>query len=127
MRLIYSMALGLLMAWSSHAQTFKKAKGGGTDVSISENGEVFVVGTSKQIFKYHFNIEDFKLYSAANRRAKTITAAKANNVWLLTTDGRIHITYTKNKIQAMGSLALRDIYVCKNNALWGIDSKGAIK
>lgn len=127
MKTIYSLAMGLLMAWGVNAQTFKKAKGRATDVSISESGEVFVVGTSKQIFKYHFNIEDFKLYSVANRRAKTITAAKANNVWLLTTDGRIHITYTKNKIQAMGSLALRDIYVGKNNVLWGIDTKGAIK
>ena len=127
MKTIYSLAMGLLMVWGINAQTFKKAKGGATDVSISESGEVFVVGTSKQIFKYHFNIEDFKLYSVANRKAKTIAAAKANNVWLLTTDGRIHITYTKNKIQAMGSLALRDIYVGKNNALWGIDTKGAIK
>ncbi len=129
MKTVYSIALGLLMVWATYGQTFKKAEGSGTDVTISKKGEIFVVGTSKQIFKYDFKIEDFRLHSKANRSAKAIAAAQEKFSYLLTNDGRMHITYATNdsRIGAIGSLKLIDIYVGENNALWGVDTRGAVK
>jgi hypothetical protein len=128
MKSLFSVALCLLFALNGYGQTFKKARGAATEVSISKNGKVYAVGTSKQIFKFDFNSQTFKLHSTANRRAKQL-AAHDQWTYVLTTSGKMHITYANNKqrIGAIGSGTLQDIYLGKNNELWSVDSYGRVQ
>jgi putative transposon-encoded protein len=128
MKKLFTITLGILLTATVYAQTFNKAIGGATDVTISNSGNVFVVGTSKQIFKYDFNENKFKLHSVADRKAKTIAGNEDWN-YLLTTDGRMYRSYARysRRIDPLGYVPLKDIYVGKNNDLWGINAKGMIQ
>ncbi len=128
MKKLYLLVFTILLTINAHSQTFNKALGGATDVSISNKGNVFVVGTSKQVFKYDFNNKKFKLHSVANKKAKTITANEDWN-YLLATDGRMYRSYGRDarRVDALGALVLKDIYVGKSNNLWGINVKGAVQ
>jgi putative transposon-encoded protein len=128
MKKLFTITLGILLTATAYAQTFNKAIGGATDVAISNSGNIFVVGTSKQIFKYDFNENKFKLHSVADRKVKAIAANEDWN-YLLTTDGRMYRSYARDsrRIDPLGYVPLKDIYVGKNNDLWGINSKGMVQ
>lgn len=128
MKKLYLLVCAAIFSMNAYTQTFNKALGGATDVTISNKGNVFVVGTSKQIFKYDFKSKRFKLHSVANKKAKAITATDDWN-YLLATNGRMYRSYGRDsrRIEPLGSLVLKDIYVGKSNNLWGINAKGAVQ
>ncbi|WP_394748083.1 tectonin domain-containing protein [Spongiimicrobium salis] len=118
----------ILFCIGANAQTFTKADGGATDISMDTKGNVFVVGTSKQLFKYNFKENRFKLHAIAKRKARALAAQSGWN-YLLTTDGKMHKSYANStsRINPLGGSILKDIYVGQSNNLWSVNGKGEIQ
>ena len=115
----------LSISTSGIAQTFTKADGGAIDISISPASEVFVIGTSKRIFKYDKYSNSFKLYENANRKAKQIFAYKGNIQGLLE-DGRAFKKAPNSKFYIRSTTKRKDIAVDERGRTCYVQTDGSI-
>ncbi|GAB1858215.1 hypothetical protein MHTCC0001_30520 [Flavobacteriaceae bacterium MHTCC 0001] len=109
------------------AQTFNKTDGYATDIAINNDGDIYAVGISKQIFKYNFREGKFKVYATANRSAKAIAASTTLN-YVLDTNGKLYKIFNSNTKSMVPSRSGTYIDVCsdKANSLFSIDKTGLV-
>ncbi|WP_394748084.1 hypothetical protein [Spongiimicrobium salis] len=128
MKTIKITGLLLGMAMSLGAQTFKVAPGLATDVSLNRQGDVFVQGTSGNIFKFHTKDIEFKRYQPLN--STTINGVgissgpyrdryknPALSSRLVGHDLLLHLTK---------SPAYLDACLTTNNSVWALDKTGRL-
>ena len=66
--LVFIISVGFV----ANAQNFTKVPGAATDVAIAPNGSVYVVGTSKRVFKWNNSKKNWDTFYDAGRQAKFI-------------------------------------------------------
>ncbi|NER19061.1 hypothetical protein [Spongiivirga citrea] len=127
MKRIRILGLLLIMATYMNAQTFTKAQGQATDISMNTKGDVFVVGTSKQLFKFNRKENRFKLHTVASRKAKAL-AASSNFNYFIKNDGKLFRSDSQdtNRESAIGNMLLKDLYYANSDNFWVVGANGSI-
>ncbi len=124
MKIVKTIGLLCLAISSLHAQNFKKMPGGGTDVAMSPDGKVYVVGTSKRVFKFNTSRNNWDVYWEAGRKAKSISASN-NAIVVLDSDGKAHRRGYQAK--SFNSSGYQDAVLDKDSRLWMSNSAGQVR
>lgn len=100
--LVFIISVGFV----TNAQNFTKVPGAATDVAIAPNGSVYVVGTSKRVFKWNNSKKNWDTFYDAGRQAKFIDAQN-NYLNTVNSRGQLYTTNTSTKssrlLKSLGS------------------------
>ncbi|MEL6975981.1 MAG: hypothetical protein AAGL29_11370, partial [Bacteroidota bacterium] len=106
MKFIQNILFTLLALGTVSAQTFTKVPGAATDVAVAPNGSVYVVGTSKRVFKWNTSKKNWDTFYDAGRQAKFIDAQN-NYLNTVNSRGQLFSTNTSTKssrlLKSLGS------------------------
>lgn len=82
-KILFILLFNFWLVPYSQSQTFKKAPGGAIDVSIDpNNGKVYVIGTSKEVFYFNSSANKFKPY-LTGASGERITVNSKGEVWIV--------------------------------------------
>ena len=82
-KILFILLFNFWLVPYTQSQTFKKAPGGAIDVSIDpNNGKVYVIGTSKEVFYFNSSANKFKPY-LTGASGERITVNSKGEVWIV--------------------------------------------
>lgn len=82
----------LLISFNATAQSFVKKQGFANDITISpKDGSVYIIGTSKNVFKYNTGSKSFKPFGKQSKNAKSITVHPNGSLYMVSTSNEVYI------------------------------------
>jgi len=101
-----------------NSQTFVKRQGKATDVAISKkDGSVYVVGTSKNVFKYNTTTKRFSPFGPQTRDVSRIAMSKLNQIFASKINGAVYRSNGSSSWTAQNAYS-DDVSTDKVGKLW---------
>lgn len=123
--LVFIFTIGLFAHTS--AQTFVKTQGAAIDVAISpKDGSVYVVGTSKNVFKYSTKTKIFRAFGKQSRNVKSIATHPNGSLYMVSTSKEVYID-VKGRWNKIPGIKTDEVDIDKNGNVRAMDLSGRLK
>ena len=126
MKSIFIIGIALCVLLPLQAQTFKKADGYATEVSIDPAGNVFVQRTSNNLAKYDIKSKKFKPYQPGTSPSGLAVSRNSNSYRYKNPSVTSRLTGHDLKLALLKSKKYKDVTVTTNNSVWTIDRYGRL-
>lgn len=127
MKNVITITLFLIVSLSVSSQSFIKVTGKATDIAISpKDGSVYVVGTSKNVFKYNTSSKSFKTFGKLSKNVKSITVHSNGTVYMTSTSNEVYID-VNGRWNKIPGLKTSEVDIDKNGNVRALDASGKLK
>lgn len=114
----YFLILAFLCCLNVKAQSFVKVQGAATDIAISpKDGSVYVVGTSKNVFKYNFNSKRFAPFGPQTKDVARIAVSNLNQIFASKINASIECSNGSSSWTKLSAFS-NDVATDNNGMLW---------
>jgi hypothetical protein len=126
---VITLTIGLLLGSNQNinAQTFVKKQGAATDITINpKDGSVYVVGTSKNVFKYDTRSKKFKPFGKQSKNIKSITVHSNGSLYMVSTSNEVYID-VNGRWNKIPGIKTTEVDIDKNGNVRALDLSGKLK